>query len=196
MMKRTYQIALPGLVLLALLFQGCTLKTQNLHLDPSIDAAGEPITSDTRIGLEVVDNRPSKKLGEVGDPNKEMFDVVLDEDFTALVRDRMKEVLESRGFDVVLGTGVMTRSITVAINGLELSSVKRPFDFETELRANVFVTAGNVDATYDRVYFVRTRKTTAAPPFERQSNQLVNEAVSQALSDLANDENLFDMLVR
>lgn len=195
-MKRTYQIALPGLVLLALLFQGCTLKTQNLHLDPSIDAAGEPITSDTRIGLEVVDNRPSKKLGEVGDPNKEMFDVVLDEDFTALVRDRMKEVLESRGFDVVLGTGVMTRSITVAISGLELSSVKRPFDFETELRANVFVTAGNADATYDRVYFVRTRKTTAAPPFERQSNQLVNEAVSQALSDLANDENLFDMLVR
>lgn len=195
-MKRTYQIALPGLVLLALLFQGCTLKTQNLHLDPSIDAAGEPITSDTRIGLEVVDNRPSKKLGEVGDPNKEMFDVVLDEDFTALVRDRMKEVLESRGFDVVLGTGVMTRSITVAISGLELSSVKRPFDFETEIRANVLAVASNADATYDRVYFVRTRKTTAGPPFERRSNQLVNEAVSQALSDLANDENLFDMLVR
>lgn len=195
-MKRTYQIALPGLVLLALLFQGCTLKTQNLHLDPSIDAAGEPITSDTRIGLEVVDNRPSKKLGEVGDPNKEMFDVVLDEDFTALVRDAMKEVLESRGFDVVLESGATKRSLTIAISGLELNSVKRPFDFETELRANVFVTAGNVDATYDRVYFVRTRKTTAAPPFERQSNQLVNEAVSQALSDLANDENLFDMLVR
>ena len=195
-MKRTYQIALPGLVLLALLFQGCTLKTQNLHLDPSIDAAGEPITSDTRIGLEVVDNRPSKKLGEVGDPNKEMFDVVLDEDFTALVRDRMKEVLESHGFDVVLGTGVTTRSLTVAISGLELNSVKRPFDFETELRVNVFVTAGNADATYDRTYFVRTRKTTAAPPFERQSNQLVNEAVSQALSDLANDENLFEMLAR
>ena len=195
-MKRTYQIALPGLVLLALLFQGCTLKTQNLHLDPSIDAAGEPITSDTRIGLEVVDNRPSKKLGEVGDPNKEMFDVVLDEDFTALVRDRMKEMLESRGFDVVLGTGVMTRSITVAISGLELSSVKRPFDFETEIRANVLAVASNADASYDRVYFVRTRKTTAGPPFETRSNQLVNEAVSQALSDLANDENLFEMLVR
>jgi uncharacterized lipoprotein YajG len=195
-MKRTYRIAIPGLVLLALLFQGCTLKTQNLHLDPSIDAAGEPITSDTLIGLEVVDNRPSKKLGEVGDPNKEMFDVVLDEDFTALVRDRMKEVLESRGFDVVLGTGVMTRSITVAISGLELNSVKRPFDFETELSANVFATAGNADTTYDREYFVRTRKTSAGPPFERQSNQLVNEAVSQALSDLANDENLFELLVR
>ena len=195
-MKRTYQIALPGLVLLALLFQGCTLKTQNLHLDPSIDAAGEPITSDTRIGLAVVDNRPSKKLGEVGDPNKEMFDVVLDEDFTARVRDRMKELLESRGFDVVLGSGATTRSITVAINGLELSSVKRPLDFETEIRANVLAAASNADATYDRAYFVRTRKTTAAPPFERRSNQLVNKAVSQALSDLANDENLFEMLVR
>jgi len=195
-MKRTYQIALPGLVLFALLFQGCTLKTQNLHLDPAIDAADQPMVSDTRIGLEVVDNRPSKKLGEVGDPNNKMVDVVLDEDFTALLSDRMKEVLESRGFEVVLGSGAMTRSVTVAISGLELSSVKRPLDFETELRADVFATVGNADATYDRAYYVRTRKTTAGPPYERQSNQLVNEAVSQALSDLANDENLFDMLVR
>lgn len=195
-MKRTYQIALPGLALLALLFQGCTLKTQNLHLDPSIDAAGEPITSDARIGLEVVDNRPTKKLGEVGDPNNKMVDVMLEEDFTAQLRDRIKEMLESRGFEVVPESVAMKRSITVAISALELSSVKRPLDFETKLGANVFATAGNADTTYDRDYFVRTRKTTAGPPFERQSNQLVNEAVSQALSDLAKDEKLFELLAR
>jgi uncharacterized lipoprotein YajG len=195
-MKRTYQIALAGLALLALLIQGCTLKTQNLHLDPAIDAAVQPITSDTLIGLEVVDARPWKKLGEVGDPNKGMVDVVLDEDFTVLVRDRLEEVLESRGFDVVLGSGAMTRSLTVAINSLELNSVKRPFDFETELNAEVFASAGNADATYDRTYYVRIRKLTAGPPYERHSNELVNDAVSKALSDLVNDANLSEMLVR
>ncbi len=171
-------------------------KPQSLHLDPSIDAANEPITSDKSIGLQVVDNRPSKKLGEVGDPNKGMFDVVLDEDFTAQVREAMKEVLESRGFDVVPEGGATKRSLTVAISDLELSSVKRPLDFETNLKANVFVTADNVDATYDREYFVVTRKTSAAPPREQQSNQLVNDAVSQALSDMASDEDLFEMLLR
>ena len=195
-MKRTYQIALPGLALLALLMQGCTLKTQYLHLDPAIDEAVQPITSDTLIGLEVFDARSLKKLGEVGDPNKGMVDVVLDEDFTALVRDRMEEMLESRGFDVVRGSGAMTRSITVAINGLELNSVKRPFDFETELNAEVFASAANGDATYDRTYYVRTRKLTAGPPYERHSNELVNDAVSKALSDLVNDDSLMEMLVR
>ena len=195
-MKKTYRIALPALALLALLFQGCSLKTQNLHLDPTIDANSQPAVSDTRIGLEVVDNRLSTKLGEVGDASGEMVDVVLDEDFTALVRDRMKEVLESRGFEVVLGSGAVTRSVTVAINDLELSSVKRPLDFETELRAEVFASAANADTTYDRVYFVSTRKTTAGPPYERHSNKLVNDAVSEALSDLVNDEKLFEMLVR
>lgn len=195
-MKRTYQIALPGLALLALLMQGCTLKTQNLHLDPSIDAAVQPITSDALIGLVVVDARSVKKLGEVGVPYKEMVDVVLDEDFTALVRDRLEVVLESRGFDVVPGSGAMTRSITVAINSLVLNSVKRPFDFETELSAEVFASAGNADATFDRTYYVSTRKTTAGPPYQRDSNELVNDAVSKALSDMVNDDSLMEMLVR
>jgi hypothetical protein len=90
----------------------------------------------------------------------------------------------------------MTRSITVAINSLVLNSVKRPFDFETELSAEVFASAGNADATFDRTYYVRTRKTTAGPPYQRDSNELVNDAVSKALSDMVNDDSLMEMLVR
>ncbi len=194
-MKTINLVGLPVLALLVLV-QGCTLMPQNLHLDPVIDVTGQPVTSDTLIGLSVADTRNTKKLGEVGDPNKEMFDVMLDEDFTALLNERMTEALEKRGFSVVPESGAMTRSISVEINSLILNSVKRPLDFETELKAEVSATAHNTNEKYDRAYYVRTYKITAGPPFEKHSNQLVNDAISQALTDMLNDDRLFEMLAR
>ena len=43
---------------------------------------------------------------------------------------------------------------------------------------------------------VRTRKESAAPPFEKDSTALVNTAVSQALEDLVADENILGLLTR
>lgn len=194
-MKTIIRAVLPGLALLALV-QGCTLTPQNLHLDPIIGVTGLPVTSDTLIGLSVFDSRSTKKLGEVGDPNKEMLDVTLDEDFTGLLNERMTEALEKRGFSIVPDSGAMTRSISVHINSLILNSVKRPLDFETELKAEVSATGQNSNETYDRTYYVRTYKVTAGPPYEKQSNILVNDAVSQALTDMLNDDRLFEMLAR
>ena len=194
-MKTINRIGLPVLALLALT-QGCTLTPQNLHLDPVIDVTGQPVTSDTLIGLSVTDARTTKKLGEVGDPNKEMLDVTLDEDFTALLNARMTEALEKRGFSVVPESDAMTRWIAIEINSLQLNSTKRPLDFETELKAEVSAEAHNTNEKYNRAYYVRTYRITAGPPYEKHSNQLVNDAVSKALSDMVNDDSLFEMLAR
>jgi uncharacterized lipoprotein YajG len=194
-MKTITRLGLPVLALL-LLVQGCTLKPQYLHLDPEIDVADKPVTSETLIGLSVSDARSTKKLGEVGDPNKGMVDVTLDEDFTKAVYARISAALEHNGFSVVPASGAMTRSLLVRLDSLVLNSVKRPLDFETELKAEVSAVAYNANEKYDRAYYVRTYKLTAAPPYERDSNRLVNDAVSKALSDMLNDNSLFEMLER
>jgi uncharacterized lipoprotein len=181
---------------LAAAMQGCTLTPQKLHLDPQIEVTGAPVTSDTLVALTVLDSRPSKKLGEVGDPKKEMFDVTLDEDFVPLLTERLTQALEQRGFSVVPESGGMTRTLVVEISSLQLNSVKTPVTFETELRAEVSASADNSNERYQRVYYVRTYQETAGPPFEKHSNQLVNQAVSQALSDMLNDDNLFELIAR
>jgi uncharacterized lipoprotein YajG len=194
-MKNLTRFALPALMLLALI-QGCTLKTQNLHLDPAIGVADEAVTPGTLIGLSITDARTTKKLGEVGDPNKGMFDVNLDEDFTGLVYARISDALEQSGFSVVPASGAMTRSLVVQVDRLVLNSVKRPLDFETELQAEVSARGYNSNEIYDRAYYVKTYKISAAPPFQRDSNKLVNEAVSTALTDMLNDDKLIEMLAR
>lgn len=180
--------------ILALTIQGCALKPQSLHLDPDVAYSGEAMTTETLIGFSVTDARPTKKLGEVGDPNTELVPVSLDEDFVPLVTERMTTGIEKRGFSVVPWSPAMTRSLEVRIDSLVLNSVKTPVTFETELKAEVTAVASNERQQYERVYYVRSYQETAGPPYEKHSNKLVNQAVSQALTEVLKDDKLFEML--
>lgn len=183
-------------ILLAAVTQGCALKPQKLHLDPDVAYNGEPTTSDTLIGFSFSDDRPTQLLGEVGDPNKEMVPVTLDENFIPLLTEKLTAGLEKRGFKAVPESDAMTRSLKVSIDSLVLNSVKTPVTFQTELKAEVTAAAVNGNERYQRVYYVRTYQETAGPPYEKHSNQLVNQAVSQALNEVLKDNKLFDMLAR
>ncbi|MGH8677576.1 MAG: hypothetical protein ACREUQ_04395, partial [Burkholderiales bacterium] len=74
---------------LVALVQGCSLRTQNLHLDPPLRTSGPSVGNSALIGLSVKDARADKKLGEVGDPNTKMVDVRLDEDFGPTLYNRL-----------------------------------------------------------------------------------------------------------
>ncbi len=163
--------------------QGCSLKHQNLRIGKE-------------VGLRVSDARPDKKLGEVGDPDRKMVDVRVDEDPSPAIYERVKQALNKQGFSVQPFSETMDRTLDIKIRKLELQSVKKPLTFDTELRAEVAAHAVNANEFYDRQFNVRTRKDAAAPPFEKDSTLLVNTAVSQALEDLLADEQLLAMLAR
>ena len=176
--------------------QGCALKPQNLRIDPTVKVNESAVGNSRIIGLGVTDSRTDKKLGEVGDPNTKMVDVMVDEDPSAAVYLRLQEALAKLGFSVVPYSDAMERTLRVEIRNLDLTSVKTAFTFETELRAEVGAHARNGLEYYDRQFNVRTRKDGAAPPFEKDSTLLVNTAVSQALEDMLSDEQLVELLAK
>src|SRR5690606_13369454 len=87
-------------------------------------------------------------------------------------------------------------ALQIELRRLDLQSLKTPFTFETELRTEVAAHASNGNSYFDRQFNVRTRKDGAAPPYEKDSNALVNTAVTQALEDLLSDEQLVSTLTR
>ncbi len=176
--------------------QGCSLKPQNLRIDPAVKVNESAVGNGRIIGLGVSDARADKKLGEVGDPNTKMVAVSVEEDPSAAIYERLQAALTKVGFSVVPYSDAMERTLQVAIRNLELKSVKTAFTFETELRAEVGAHVGNGLEYYDRQFNVRTRKDGAAPPFEKDSTLLVNTAVSQALEDLLADEQLLELLAK
>lgn len=176
--------------------QGCTLKTQYLRIDPDVKVKDAQIGDSKTIGLRIADSRADKKLGEVGDPDRKMVDVMVEEDPAPAIYERVKQALTRLGFSVQPYSETMDRTLDIKIRTLELQSVKQPLTFDTELRAEVAAHAANGNAYYDRQFNVRTRKSGAAPPYEKDSTMLVNTALSQALEDLLADEQLLAMLAR
>ena len=180
--------------LLALL-AGCALKPQYLKVDPQqIRVPESQVGKGQTVGLQVTDVRPAKKLGEVGDPNNKMVDVSVEEDPSPKIYQRVKEALERMGFTVQPYAEGAKPALQLEVRRLDLQSVKTPFTFETELRAEVAAHATKTNGYYDRQFNVRTRKDGAAPPYEKDSNALVNTAISQALEDLLADEQLIATL--
>lgn len=176
--------------------QGCSLKPQYLRIDPEVKVKEAQIGDGKTVGLRVSDSRSDKKLGEVGDPDRKMVEVRVEEDPGPAIYERVKQALIRLGFSVEPFNETMDRTLDVQIRNLELQSVKKPLTFDTELRAEVAAHAVNSNEYYDRQFNVRTRKDGAAPPFEKDSTQLVNTAVSQALEDLFADEELLAILAR
>ncbi len=176
--------------------QGCALKPQNLRIDPPVKVSDAAVGNGRIIGLGVTDARTNMKLGEIGDPNNKMVDVSVNENPSAAVYNRLQQALTKLGFSVVPYSDAMERTLQVELRDLELNSVKTALTFETELRAAVGARVANGPEYYDRQFHVRTRKDGAAPPFEKDSTMLVNNAVSQALEDMLADAQLLALLAK
>jgi uncharacterized lipoprotein YajG len=183
-------------VALLMITQGCSLKPQYLRIDPEVKVKQAQIGNGKVVGLRVSDARLDKKLGEVGDPDRKMVEVRVEEDPSPAIYQRIKQALTKMGFSVEPYSEAMASTLDITIRKLELQSEKQPLTFETELRAEVAAHVANGSEYYDRQFNVRTRKPSAAPPYQKESTQLVNTAMSQALEDLLSDEDLLAMLAR
>ena len=184
------------LAALVLAASGCTLKPQYLHIDPEVKLKEQAIGGGNPIGLRVSDARSDKKLGEIGDPDRKMVPVSVEEDFAPTMYERVKQALTKLGFSVEPFSETMERTLDISVRKLELQSVKKPLTFDTELRAEVGAHAVNSTAEYERQFNVRTRQDSAAPPYQKESAMLVNTALSQALEDLLADEQLLALLAK
>jgi uncharacterized lipoprotein YajG len=185
-----------SVVSLAVALSGCSLKQQNVRVDPDIKVQDSQAGNNVVVGLRVSDTRSDQKLGEVGDPNLKMVDVKTDQDPSPAIYARVKQALTRLGFTVQPFDQSMGRTLDISVVKLELQSVKKPMTFDTELRAEVTAHAVNANTYYDRQFNVKTRRDGAAPPYERDSTALVNTALSQALEDLLSDEKLLALLAK
>ena len=180
----------------ALILQGCALHDQDIRVDPQIDMPKSMTGSDKTIALAVSDARETKKLGEVGDPNRQMFDIAVNQDPSPAIRTRVAAALGKLGYTVVPYQDGVEPSLKIEVQALKLDSDKRAFDFLTKLHAEVTAHARSGTESFDKTFSVDQSMNTAGPAYKRDTTKLVNSAVSMALSDLLSDQQLLDTLNR
>lgn len=178
----------------AAILQGCALHNQDIRIDPNIDMPKSMTGSDKTIGLAVSDARETKKLGEVGDPNRQMFDIAVNEDPSPAIRTRVAAALGKLGYKVEPYQEGMEPSLKIEVQTLKLNSDKRALDFLTTLHAEVTAHAHSGTESFDKTFTVDQSMNTAGPAYKRDTTRLVNGAVSMALTDLLSDQQLLDTL--
>lgn len=176
------------------LVQGCALQPENIRIDPSLDLPHSLVGSPKTIGVAVSDARTSKKLGEVGDPNREMYDITVNEDPSAAIYSRVSSALAKLGYSVAPQTEGVQTSLKIEVDALKLDSDKRAFDFLTTLHAEVAAHVRNGRESFDKKYIVSQSINTPGPAYARDTTRLVNAAMSAALEDMLADQRLLDTL--
>ena len=176
------------------IMQGCALHPENIRIDPTVDLPHSLVGSAKTIGVAVSDARETKKLGEVGDPNRQMYDISVNEDPSPAIYTRVSNALAKLGYKVVPYSEGMEPSLKIAVETLKLESDKRAFDFLTTLHAEVAAHARNGKESLNKRYIVNQSMNTAGPAYTSDTTRLVNGAVSTALQDMLADQLLLDML--
>src|SRR5258708_32603346 len=145
------------------ILQACPRHTEDIRIDATLELPKSLVAGANRIGVAASDARAMKKLGEVGDPNRKMFDVSVNEDPSPAIYSRVSNALGKLGYKVTPYAEGMEPSLKIEVETLKLDSDKRAFDFLTTLHSEVTAHARNAKESLDNTYIGDQSMNTARP---------------------------------
>ena len=184
-MKRSVRILL--LVTAAALLAACSQGTQNLRLSPEPPATEGIAGGNQDVGLEVVDRRSQSDLGVLENPNRSIVRLVPAQDLAYTVQLAAAEGLRGYGFTPRLWDADRQPRIEIAIDNLRHDvAVGVPYDLTTRITLSAVAHADGERLT-TQAQTTRTAQR-ALPPNAEANAELVNAAISEALTRLLNGE--------
>jgi len=182
--------------LFVLLLQGCSLRPQNIKLDPPVEVSPSSVGQGKIVWVQVRDVRVRKTLGNVGDPDGKFTQVSVDDDFSLLVYQRVSVAMRKIGFVPQPTPGPDDRKLVIEVQELKYQSLKQTLTFATEASVSLTAKATSGNEHYDRVFNAGEQKTGPLMPDEKERAETVNKIVGMALEDMLNDARLIAVLTQ
>ncbi|MDA1332453.1 MAG: YajG family lipoprotein [Proteobacteria bacterium] len=182
-----------ALSFLAITISSCAYGPQFINLNPDIFITNQAEVKSTSVNLSVKDSRANKTLGVTGDKSAQ-FDISIKGDIEAILNSKMVAALEKQGIQAVSGDS-NPKKFLIELEQLMLNSIKNPrFGYVTTLNVEIVASIVNGNKKYSKRYTVSTEKELGSVSSSRDSTKLVNDAMSQALSSIVNDDALLRAL--
>lgn len=185
-----------ALLAITALTQGCNVQPHSVRLAPSVKVQPSELGQNKVVGLEVVDSRPDKKLGVVGDPQGKFIYLTLAEETPPSIYKQVADGLEKLGFTVQPAKGSEERTLKVDVTELSYESIKKPMTFDTVAKVSLAATARTEGQTYERAYNVKQEKAAGSPPSTDEDTRIINSLLSMALEDMLTDKQLLALLAK
>ena len=175
---------------------GCAHGPQFVRINPEINAISRANSVDVLVELSVLDTRADKKIGTTGN-DKARFDITLKDDIATVLSPKLAAALESQGMSVISRPDVNAKKLTISVDRLTLDSLKSEgFGYLTAVNAEVVASIETNTTRFSKRYTVSTEKEMSSATSTQTTQEMLNAALSKALSDVVADEALIGVLTQ
>jgi uncharacterized lipoprotein len=175
---------------------GCAHGPQFVRINPEINAISRANSVDVLVELSVLDTRADKKIGTTGN-DKARFDITLKDNIATVLSPKLAAALESQGMSVISRPDVNAKKLTISIDRLTLDSLKSEgFGYLTAVNAEVVASIETNTTRFSKRYTVSTEKEMSSATSTQTTQEMLNAALSKALSDVVADEALIGVLTQ
>jgi len=175
---------------------GCAHGPQFVRINPEINAISRGNSVDVLVELSVLDTRADKKIGTTGN-DKARFDITLKDDIATVLSPKLAAALESQGMSVISRPDANAKKLTISVDRLTLDSLKSEgFGYLTAVNAEVVASIETNTTRFSKRYTVSTEKEMSSATSTQTTQEMLNAALSKALSDVVADEALIGVLTQ
>lgn len=185
-------IRLAGLIIAGAVAAGCSMKPQNVIIDPAPEMMAFNVGQKQSVAVTVVDKRASSLLGYRKDETKEQAPLKTGNDVAAAVAAKVREAVVDNAFTVAGGDG--DAKLTVEITEITYKASGKYVAPKVATRAAFRAVAERGLTTYSQSYSIANEDVEALPLTAERNERIINETVSQALAMMIEDEGLWRFL--
>lgn len=174
-----------------LLLAGCAYSSNSTTIAPEVQTSAAAIGQGAEIVLTVTDRRDDKTIGFRSDAYGNTQVIKTEQSIEAAVYDTLNDAFTAQGFSVVSPMQASSRNL-LTVEILEIANNSNTEIVTSKIRTKVMVKAIASDGrtTYTRSYWAEKDGRSVATSSASRNERYINEALSTALNDLANDEKL------
>jgi len=192
-MRKTTSALLLSLVLLS--FSGC-YGPQRVTLRPVVTIAETNIGDGSQVALRVVDARADRSLGHRGGESMIGAPITNDQDVSSVIHEVIVQGLRKKGFTPVAYAVDSPRILKVEIGLIKYQMHSGDWTVGVYTKAAFKAEATNKGETYKNFYRVENQKRAGLPPSAETNDRLINQAVSQVVQKLFDDQELITFLAK
>ena len=175
---------------------GCAHGPQFVRINPEVNAPASAKSVDILVELTVLDTRAVKKIGTTGN-DKARFDITLKDDIATVLAPKVAAALETQGMSVISKPDATAKKLTISVDRLSLDSLKSDgFGYVTLVNAEVVASVDTTTTRFSKRYTVSTEKEMSSASSTQTTQEMLNAALSKALSDVLADDTLIGVLTK
>ena len=176
---------------------GCAWTSHTATLNPTVNVVSSAVGGGQPVEVEVVDERPRNIIGRRGAGGQIGATITIDQDLEQLVREQLEEGLQKNGFAIAgEGDGREASSMKVEIRAFEYVLVMGFWTGSAQTNATMKAICRNGDETYEELFRTDHKRGAYAIPTGSKTDRILNEALSEILEKILQDQPLLRCLAQ